>query len=77
MCRTLWELRRATPNPELEVRNEILEEDDIETIGISNSKEGGRCPGRRNSRSGGETLRGVLTPLQSGSSWIDLENVHS
>ena len=68
MWRTLWELRRVAPNPELEVRNEILEEDDTETIGISNSKEGGRCPGRRKSRSGGETLRGVLTPLQLGSS---------
>lgn len=77
MCWMLWELRRAAPNPEPEVRNELLEEDDIETTGISNSKDGGRCPGRRNSRSGGEKPRGVLTPLQSGSSWIDLENVHS
>lgn len=77
MCRMLWELRRAAPNPELVVRNELLEEDDIETIGISKSKGGGRRQGRGNRRPGGEKPRGVLTPLQSGSSWIDLENVHS
>ena len=73
----LWELRRAAPNPELEVRNKLLEEDNIETTGISKSKGGGRCQSRGNSRSGGKKPRGVLMPLQSGSSWIDLENVHS
>lgn len=73
----LWELRRAAPNPELEVRNELPEEDNIETTGISKSKGGGRHQSRGNSRSGGKKPRGVLMPLQSGSSWIDLENVHS
>ena len=77
MCWMLWELRRAAPNPELEVRNELLEEDNIETTGISKSKGGGRHQDRGNSRSGGKKPCGVLMPLQSGSSWIDLENVHS
>lgn len=31
-------LRRAAPQPELVVRNELLEESDIETIGISKSR---------------------------------------
>lgn len=67
----------AAPDPE-------RGKDDVEmmtyhfNVEEAQSKDGGRPPGRGNSRSGagGKKPHGVPMALQSGSSWADPENLH-